>query len=297
MQLSARIPRRYVAAPSSLLLLAACVTAFGCAHPQSKSPTSGPQLLQIKGSDTMRILAQRWAEQYMRQHSGTSIYVEGGGSRRGIDALIAGKADLCAASRPLTADEVRKLHQRHGSLGFKFLTAKDALSIYLNPANPVLNLTLSQLADILTGKIKQWSEVGGRPERIEVLIREPSSGTRAFLQEHVMGGETYSPDAVTVAGTEALARRVAENPAAIGFGGLAYGPQVYHCRINNVPPTEETVRDGSYPIARYLYLYTVDEPTGPVRDFINWVLSDEGQKIVRDTGYVTLWNLPADETP
>ena len=264
----------------------------GCSHIPQGSLSPQPGIIRIKGSDTMRILALRWAEEYMRTHDGILIYVEGGGTLAGIEALIKGETDLGCASRSLDAGEIKRLWERRGTLGFKFLCAKDALSIYINAANPIRDLSLEQVASILTGRFRDWSEVGGPSGKIAVYIREPNSGTRAFLREHVMGGIPYAPDAVTVAGTEALARRVAEDPRGISFGGIAYGPQVVHCRIDGVAPSRESVRDGSYPIARYLHLYASTEPEGAARDFIDWVLGEEGQRVVAETGYIPLWAAP-----
>jgi phosphate transport system substrate-binding protein len=287
-------PPRHGVGPTGLVLLLLALgllAAQGCASRERPRHTDRLETVRLKGSDTMRILAQRWAEDYMKTHDSVSIYVEGGGTRLGVEALLKGETDIACASRTLNADEVRRLHERHGSLGFRFLCAKDALSIYLHPENPVRDLSSEELAGILSGKIQTWDQVGGEKQRIRVLVREPNSGTRAFIRDHVLSGESYSGDAVIIVGTQAVADSVAADRAAIGFGGLAYGQHVYHCRIDGAPPTAENVRDGSYPIARYLYFYTAREPTGAVKQFIDWVLSASGQTLVEEVGYISLWDL------
>jgi phosphate transport system substrate-binding protein len=239
----------------------------------------------------MLILARRWAEEFMQEKPGVSIYVEGGGSRTGIDALIEGRIDICTASRTLNAEEIRRLQEKRGSLGINVLCAEDALSIYLNPQNPVRDLTLEQVRGILTGRIRSWKEVGGEDAPIRVLTRSPNSGTYAFLEEHVLRGDPYRADAESFGGTAAITEAVASDRYAIGYGGLAYGPDVYHCRIEGVAPTEANVRSGAYPISRYLYLYTAAPPGGRIKELIDWILSQTGQEVVREVGYVPLWEL------
>lgn len=260
----------------------------GCSH-WLRSPHS---TIQIKGSDTMLILASRWAEEYMKIHPNTSIYVEGGGSQKGFEALIQGKADICTASRPVRSDEARLLAERYNKIGMNFLVAKDALSIYLNPENPVQNLTMTQLAQIYKGEITNWSQVGGTNSPILVLTRSPNSGTYIYFKEHILEDEPYSQFAQGITSTSAMVKAVRENTEAIGYGGLAYGQDVIHCKINNVEPTEKNVRNDSYPIIRYLYLYTIDSPRGRIKLFIDYILKD-GQKVVRDVGYIPLWQLPS----
>jgi len=244
--------------------------------------------IRIMGSDTMLILASRWAEEYMKISPNTSVYVEGGGSQKGFEALIKGKADICSASRPVLADEARLLAERYQKIGMNFLVAKDALSIYVHPANPVNNLTIEQLAKIYKGEITNWSQVGGKMSPILLLTRSPNSGTYIYFREHILEGEPYSPFAQNLTSTSAIVKAVQENEDAIGYGGLAYGKEIVHCRINNVEPTEENVRNDRYPITRYLYFFTIDTPRGVVRQFINYTLK-EGQTVIRDVGYIPLW--------
>ena len=247
-----------------------------------------PTTIRIKGSDTMRILVQRWAEEYMKNRQDVSIYTEGGGSAIGIRALINNEIDICAASRPLRPEEARLLAEKYSKLGMGTLVAKDALSIFINPKNPVQDLSLQQLTQIFTGEISNWQQLGGNDEPITVLIRSPNSGTFFYFKEYVLSGELYTTSAKSMPTTSAVVQTVFKNRNAIGYGGIAYGENVIHCKINGVAPGEENVINDTYPIIRYLYLYTVDTPRGNMKAFIDWVLN-EGQKIVQDVGYIPLW--------
>ncbi len=258
----------------------------------SSSRTVAPSTIRLKGSDTMMILTRLWAEEYMKLHPGISIYVEGGGTATGIEALIKGKADICAASRPLRAEEARRLLQQQGELGVSHLVASDALSIYLHPANPVRNLTLAQVQEIFLGKIQSWKEVGGDDGPIIVLSRSPNSGTYFYFQEHVLGGQEYSAQAKILAGTEAIVSAVAAQRYAIGYGGIAYGGNLVHCKIEGVAPTAENVRNNSYALARYLYFYTARTPRGAVKAFIDWISSRAGQRLVKQIGFIPIIEVP-----
>jgi phosphate transport system substrate-binding protein len=247
--------------------------------------------IRIVGSDTMHILASRWAEEYMRQRPTVSVYSESRGTELGIKAMINGEAEICSASRPLRPEEVRLLAQKYGKLGMGFLVAKDALSVYLHPENPVKDLTLDQLRNIFSGKVRNWRAVGGYDEPILVMIRPPNSGTHLYFREHVLGGAQYSEFAQIVPTTPRMVTAVSETQGAIGYGGIAYGPNLVHSRIDGVAPSEENVRNDSYPIVRYLYLYTVDTPQDEAKGFIDWILK-EGQRTVRQVGFVPLWEVP-----
>ncbi len=236
----------------------------------------------------MIILTRLWAEEYMRVHPGISIYVDGGGTATGVEALIKGNVDICMASRPLRASEASRLLDKQGSLGVSHLVAKDALSIYLHPANPVRNLTLEQIQGIFTGRIKNWKEISGGEEPIVLFNRSPNSGTYLYFQEHVLGGQSYAESAQTMAGTAAIVAAVAEHRGGIGYGGIAYGPQLMHCQVNGVPPTAENVRNNSYAIARYLYFYTTQTPRGAVKAFIDWVSSRAGQRLIKQIGFIPI---------
>lgn len=254
--------------------------------------TTTASVLKIKGSDTMVILAQHWAEAYMRRTPNASIYVEGGGSATGIAALIKGEVQICASSRPIRPEEVRRLARASEFLGVSHLVAQDALSVYVHPQNPVQRLSLAQVQGIFTGGIKNWSALGGNDAPIMVLTRTPSSGTYLYFQDHALAGHGYAREARRMTTTAAIVEAIAQNVDAVGYGGLAYGRQLVHCSINGVAPTEENVRNGSYPLARYLYFYTIDKPLGMVKSFIDWVVSSAGQHVVGEVGYIPLLELP-----
>lgn len=268
------------------IALAAALLAAACAH----GGAGAPERVRVAGSDTMAPLTRLWAERFMADHPGIAVAAAGGGTGEGIRALIAGAVDVAAASRPLSPEEVELLHARGGTLGVAFRSARDGLSVYLHPDNPVRSLTPLQVKGIFTGRIGTWAKVGGADAPIAVYTRQPSSGTYRFFQELVLDEEPYSERAVALPTTAAIVDAVRADEHAIGYGGLAYGADLVHCAVGGVAPGAATVRDGSYPIARYLYLYTTRPPAGAVKAFIDWVLSPAGQRAVADAGYVPIWS-------
>lgn len=237
----------------------------------------------------MYILALNWAEEYMKKNPHISVYVEGGGSASGIQALIDTEIDICSSSRPMLPYEVRQLAEKHQRLGIVHLVAKDALSIYINPLNPIRNLNREQLKDIFTGNIKNWDQIGGKDQSIIVLTRSPNSGTYFYFKEHVLLNEEYADNSKIFNSTQAVVDQVSENENAIGYGGTAFGDKVVHSKIDGVEPNINNVIDDKYPIARYLYLYTLDTPKGHIKDFIDWILDMPGQVIVAKVGYIPLF--------
>ena len=277
------------------IVLAAALAA-GCGSTGTPAPAqrpSGAPVVRVAGSDTMLLLDRRLAEAFMRAHPGVAVRVEGGGSGTGIAALIAGEVEIAAASRPLAADEIEALYERHRTLGVTFLVARDALSVYLNPANPVHDLTVAQLAGIFSGSISSWAEVGGVDRPIHVLIRPPSSGTHRFFRDHVLGGAPYRKDATALARTNDIVATVTADPDAIGYGGVAYGSDVVHCAVDGVsPPTPQAPGADDYPLSRLLTLVTAAPPEGWTGRFIDWAQGPEGQGVVREVGYLPLWERP-----
>jgi len=257
-------------------------------------------MIQIKGSDTMVNLSQSWAEEFMQKHPEAVIAVTGGGSGTGISALINGTCDVAQASRSMTEKEIA-MAKKNGHEPKEFEVAIDALSVVVHPSNPVSKLTISQLADIYTGKITNWKEVGGNDKAIVVLSRERNSGTHVYFLEHVLragnpkGPEEYASAVLMMPSSQAIADEVSSNPVAIGYFGLGYltgkekGIAVAKDSTSEyVLPTMETASSGKYPIARALLIYTDGEPKGPVKDFLAFVLSAEGQAIVKDLDFVPL---------
>jgi phosphate transport system substrate-binding protein len=251
------------------------------------------QILSIKGSDTMLILNQRLAEEFMREHPGIAVMVEGGGTSTGVEAIIGGDASICAASRPLAPAEVQRIHDRYGTLGVRHLVARDSLSVWVHPDNPVGNLTLGQLGRIFDGSVTRWSELGGDDREITVVVRPPSSGTFRFFRDRVLRGGPYTGRAVTAASTAQVVRRVADDPSAIGYGGAAYvRDDVQACAIDGVPPPAEEADGARYPLTRHLVYYTAAPPEGLMRDWIDWCQGSRGQSVVAESGYLPLWTRP-----
>jgi phosphate transport system substrate-binding protein len=245
--------------------------------------------IRIKGSDSMLLLVQRLAERYMSEHPDKIIAVEGGGSGVGVQSLIKGTSDICAASRPLTPEEVRLIAQKYQSLGVSILCAKDVLSIVVHPSNPVKDLTEQTIKGIFTGTIGDWGELGGRPGPITVYRRESNSGTYLYFEDHVLLGEEYSRASVSVPGAKAMINAVAAESSAIGYSTSVYARGVNSLSVNGAEPTMANVREGRYPISRYLYFYTVNPPEGDVKKFVDWVTGREGQRTVKQNGYVPLY--------
>lgn len=244
----------------------------------------------VKGSDTLVILAQKWAEVYMKSNPSVAIQVTGGGSGTGISALINGATDIADASRKMKPTEKEKLKSRYNTLGVEVACAKDGITIYLHPGNKVKELTIQQLGDIFKGKITNWKDVGGADADIKLYGRENSSGTYVFFQENVVKGD-YASNCQTLPGTAAVVNAVKKDPAGIGYGGAAYAEGIEICKVKKdakstgVVPTAETIKTGEYPITRYLFMYLKNKPTGALKSYIDWILSPEGQKLVVEMGY------------
>ena len=247
--------------------------------------------ITVKGSDTMVILGQRWAEVYMNQNPGVVIQVTGGGSGVGIAALINGSTDICEASRPIKSSEVDKLKERFNSTGVEIAVARDGLAVYLNEENKITELTLDQLKGIYTGKITSWKELGGEDTKIVLYGRENSSGTYVYFKENVLTGADFASQTQTLPGTAAIVNAVAKDKYGIGYGGVAYAKGVKYCKVKKdsqtpgYEPTLENVKSGKYPISRYLYWYVRNKPTGGIKKLVDFVLSEQGQQIVSKVGY------------
>ena len=263
-------------------------------------PEAGKGSIQIKGSDTMVNLGQAWAEEFSRNNPRVNAAVTGGGSGTGIAALIAGTADIAISSRTMKEKEINKAKQ-NGIEPFEIKAALDGLAVVAHPANPVSRLTIDQLSDIFTGKIKNWKEVGGSNLQIVILSREVNSGTHVYFKEHVLrrgdekSVEEFSPAALLMPSSQAIAEEVSQNPNAIGYYGMGYISQkqkvISVAKDANSPyigPVMKNVQDNSYPISRPLLLYTKGQPQGIVKAFVDFALSTEGQEIVEKTDFVPI---------
>lgn len=251
-----------------------------------------PEVITVKGSDTMVILAQRWAEIFMTKNKGITVQVTGGGSGVGIAALLNGATDICNASRPMKQSEMDKLKEKYNSAGVEIKVAIDGLSVYVNKNNKKVNeLTLEQLKDIYTGKITNWKEVGGADAKIIMYGRENSSGTYVYFKEHVLQNGDFVSEVQSLPGTAAVVNAVSKDKNAIGYGGAAYAKGIKDIAVKKDKdskaylPEKKFIESGEYPISRFLYMYTRTRPEGSIKKFVDWVLSKEGQSIVTEVGY------------
>jgi phosphate transport system substrate-binding protein len=251
--------------------------------------------ITAKGSDTMVILAQKWAEVYMSKTPGTTIQVTGGGSGTGFAALQNQTTDLANASRKIKAKEIEACLKAFGKRPTEYKVALDGLSVYVHADNPLKELTVEQLELIFTGKIRSWKQLGGADAPLTLYSRENNSGTYEFFKEHVLKGKDFAASAQTMPGTAAVLQAVAQDKHGIGYGGVAYGAGAKALWIKKddsspaVEPTEENVVKGTYPIWRYLFIYVnpaLDK--GDVAAYLRWIRSDAGQQVVKDVGYFPL---------
>jgi len=285
-------PRKGTAALAILAATALSVTMPGAAAN-----------ITVKGSDTMVILGQRWAEEFMKANQDVTIQVTGGGSGTGIAALINGTTALANSSRPIK-DEEKAQAKKNGINVVEFKTAMDGLAVVVNSANPVQHLSMKQIGKIYTGYINNWKEVGGPDKRILRYSRESNSGTYVYFKEHVLLNRDYAADTQTMPGTSALAEAVSKDPAAIGYGGVAYFAGIPKIRILSVAkdegsaPVSPLKTDGSvnydviwnqqYPISRYLFVYSAGTPQGDTKKFLDWIVGPTGQEIVAKVEYIPL---------
>jgi phosphate transport system substrate-binding protein len=253
-----------------------------------------PQTVTIKGSDTMVILGQRWAETYMAENPGKTIQVTGGGSGSGIAALINGGTDICEASRPMKDKEKEQARARHGKDVVEIPVALDGVAVYVNQSCPVQVISRPQLKAIYTGRMVNWRDLGGGDGKIVPYSRENNSGTYVFFKEHVLDNEDFARDVQTLPGTAAVVNAISKDPSSIGYGGIAYASGIRALPVRSaessppVQPSLATVQSGEYPLSRDLYFYTVGEPQNAVKAFISWVLGAEGQKVCESVGYYPL---------
>jgi phosphate transport system substrate-binding protein len=287
------------------LALIATGLLFGCTKtdPTSSAPSSSggapapaPEktTLTLKGSDTMVILGQRWAEDYMKGHPGVSVQVTGGGSGTGIAALINGTTDICEASRPMKDKEKEDTQAKRGAPAVEIKVALDALAVYVNEKNPIKEISIPALRKIYVGDTTSWKDVGGPNHALVLYGRENNSGTYGYFKEHVLENKDFAASVQTLAGTSAVASAVKGDVFGIGYGGIAYLEGIRALKVKKddtseaITPSLETAQSGSYPIARFLYFYTAGEATGLAKRFIDWVTSPEGQKVIEVVGYYPL---------
>lgn len=241
----------------------------------------------------MVILAQNWAQAFMDANPGKVLQVSGGGSGTGVAALINGTADLANASRPIKDKERKQLMKRRGSDAQEFRVALDSLAVYVPAANEIDALSIPQLKKIFRGQTTNWKEVGGENMPIVLYSRENNSGTYAYFKEHVLDNEDFSVAAQTLPGTAAVINAVSRDPGGIGYGGIAYSQGVRTVKVaaadgEPVEPTMKNATSGTYPLSRFLNIYSVGEPSGIAREYLDFVLSAKGQAVVEGVGYYPL---------
>lgn len=265
----------------------------GTAEAEGTAPTGRGASLSLKGSDTMVILAQRFAEGYMASHAGSVIEVSGGGSGTGLAALLNGTTDIANSSRPINEREIASLRASRHVEPVETRVALDALAVYVSNDNPLPSITLTQLSAIYRGEITNWSAVGGADAPIVLYSRENNSGTYAYFKEHVLGGADFAVTAQTLPGTAAVINAVAHDRNGIGYGGIGYAEGVRTVPVageDGVPvaPSLENATSGHYPIARFLFMYTAGPATGAAAEFLAWAVTPEGQRVVEEAGFYPL---------
>jgi len=242
----------------------------------------------MEGSTTVLPIAQKVAEVYMEKNPNADISVRGGGSGVGIASIIDGNCDIANSSRPIKDTELDKA-AANGKDIKAHVIAMDGIAVIVNPGNPVSALTKAQVKDIYTGKISNWTQLGGNNEKIVVISRDTSSGTFEAFGELALNKEKVRPDAVMQASNQAIATTVASTPGAIGYVGLGFlSANVKAVSVNGVIPSKETVLNNKYPIGRPLFMYTNGTPKGLVKEVLDFIKSPEGQQLVDQDGFVSI---------
>lgn len=278
-----------------LVFSASCTSASSS---EGAASDSSATYIENKGSDTIVNLALAWAERYQAEHPEVRISVTGGGSGTGIASLINGTVDIANASRQIKEEEISEA-ESNGIRPVEHIIARDAIAVIVHPGNPVSELTLKQISDIYSGKFSNWTEVGGEDRPIVRLSRETNSGTHVYFLETVLrlgnsdDKTLFSMDTLLLPSSEGIISEVRQNPNAIGYDGLGYVPEDLKMIAiaeeegsDYVLPSIPTVNDKTYPIARDLYMYTDGEPTGIVKEYLDWILGSEAQEIVAELGFV-----------
>ena len=287
------------------LAVAFAILVAGCGQKSEETPTSssGKSVIQNAGSDTMVNLAQTWAEEYATINSSVSVEVSGGGSGTGIAALINGTVDIANCSRQMEPEEMARAKQNTGKEPQKFVVGYDALAVYIHKDNPLNEITIEQLAGVYGegGTITEWSQLGIKNtacqnDEIIRVSRQSNSGTYHYFRETLLGKKTdFKLGSRDLHGSKDVVELVGRTPCAIGYSGMGYATEhVKKLKIAKkagepaYTPSVETALNGTYPIARPLYMYSLGEPTGEVKKYLEWIYSDFGQKIVDKSGYVPL---------
>jgi len=288
----------------SPLALAMALLASACGGGGGGQQAAKPArtVIQNKGSDTMVNVAQVWAEEYRKAAPDVEVEVSGGGSGVGIAALLKGAVDIANASRDIKPSETEQAEKNTGKKPVGFNVGFDALAVYVHKDNPLNEITFEQLTDLYAegGKTTRWSELGVKipgvsDDTIVRVSRQSSSGTYEFFREHALGNRDFRMGSRDLNGSKEVVELVGGTLTAIGYSGMGYATAaIKTLKVTSKPgspavaPTVAAVHDKTYPLARSLHLYTLGEPQGAVKQYIDWILSDAGQKVVEDSGYVPL---------
>jgi phosphate transport system substrate-binding protein len=295
-----------IATAAAGLALSGCGKKEGTAGDAGGAKPSATTTIQVKGSDTMVNLAQAWAEEYKKVEPSVGVEVAGGGSGVGIAALIKGTIDIANSSRNMKPAEVEQTKKNTGKDAKEFIVGYDALAVYVHKDNPLNEITIEQLGDLYKegGSITKWSQLGVKipgcdSDELIRVSRQSSSGTYEFFREHVLGNKDFKLGSRDMNGSKEVVELVSTTPCAIGYSGMGYNmPGVKMLKVAakagapTYPPNVENTLNKNYPIARSLQVYTLGEPQGAVKKYVDWTMSDAGQKIVETSGYVPI---PADK--
>lgn len=291
---------------SAALLAAACLIYTGCKKSDGSGSGASGQAKTIAnvGSDTMLQLGMAWSEAYKKAAPDVNVEVNGGGSGVGIAGLISGSADLANSSRAFEDKEKEDLKAKQGKEAKEFMVGYDALSIYVHKENPLNEISMEQLAEIYKkdGKIRKWSDLGvsnipgAKGDEIIVVSRQNNSGTHHYFKEAVIGKKSdQRPDTVNQNGSADVVNLVGTTPNAIGYSGMGYKTAAVKVLkvsktkgMPGVAPSIESTLDKSYPISRPMFMYTAGDPPEHIKKYIDWVMSDAGQAILKEQGYVPL---------
>ncbi len=285
--------------------LVVLIAVVACGPRNQDGGSGGRTVIQNKGSDTLVNVAQAWAEQYKEINPNVAVAVSGGGSGTGISAMINGTVDIANASRKMKDKEI-ELAQSHGIEPVKWTVGYDALAVFVHPDNPADSFALEQLAEIYGegGEVDTWDQLeieipGCDSNEIVRVSRQNNSGTYVYFKETVLGKRRdYKLGSRDMHGSKDVVDLVQNTPCAIGYSGLAYATHEVKMpciEVNEgecIAPSVETAIDRTYPIARPLFMYTAGQPTGAIKDYLDWILSDEGQCIIQSKGYAPVQ--PAD---
>ena len=287
---------RFLIIATSLAAVLMLALAAGCTTSEATAP--GPSLekqtIKISGSTTVMPIIQKAADQYMATHANADIRISGGGSGAGIQAIGTKTVDIGMSSREVTADEKAKYPS------FVITTvAQDGIAVIVNPANGIQHISLDQVRDIYLGTITTWNEmsgatVPGTSNQIVVIGRDSASGTRSYFDESILEKKTPTKQMLEKNSNGAVLQTVAQTPGAIGYVSIGFVSNdvkalpIWFNADRIVAPSLATVKDKSYPVSRDLYVITNGQPPELTSDFIRFILSPDGQKIVADEGYVTV---------